>query len=361
MYQGSGDPHRARPARDTPAGFSPEATARSVLARLRKLLDDYTPGLPVPRAGVPDTLAAPLNDPILECERLFVRGWLHWLNDEPAAAPPLLAEAMSRAREQSTFDALAESAYWCARVRLLLGQDAALADFESVLRSLGGSPRATVWFIDLLGRAGRSERAEQVWKSLRGNRRIAGIAEGLLLEARFLLRRGELTPAERLLSEAAPANGVVWVERLLLLAWIAATQKQAEKARSLLRQANDGPYPLAALRNWAARIEQRLDGAWEVEGTSTHLLPELRDFLRGQQARQEGRIDEAIPAYRSALGNGLAQPLARYALACLGQEDMAAQSRRIPRNASARRAQRLSGHCRRALPSLSRHPATKLA
>src|SRR5262245_51543174 len=150
MYHGAGDPRSAQSSLDTPVGFSPEATARVVLARIRKLLDAYTPGMLVARTRLSDILAAALSDPILECERLFVIGWLHWLNDEPSAAEPLLAEAMRHAREQNATEALAESAYWCARVRLLLARSEALAEFESVLRTLGGSPRATAWFVDLL-------------------------------------------------------------------------------------------------------------------------------------------------------------------------------------------------------------------
>ena len=238
MYHGPGDPRSARRSLDMPAGFSPEATARVVLARVRKLLDDHTPGLPVER-GLPDALAVTLNDPALERERLFLLGWLHWLNDDPAAAELLLAEAMHRACEENAIEALAESAYWGARVRLLLGRGEALTKFESVLRTLGGSPRATAWFVDLLGRAGRIDRAEQVWKSVRGNRRVAGCAEGPLLEARMLLRHGEITAAERLLSEVKPTSGVVWVEHRLLLAWIAVTQKQHDKGRDLLRQARE--------------------------------------------------------------------------------------------------------------------------
>jgi hypothetical protein len=161
-----------------------------------------------------------------------------------------------------------------------------------------------------------------VWKSVRGNRRVAGCVEGPLLEARLLLRRGELIPAERLLIEATPTNGVVWVERLLLLAWIAASQRQAEKAREWLHQASEGPYPASALRSWTARVEQRLGGDKNSE-QGGRVPAALQDFASGQRARCEGRIEEARTAYRAALASPMAQPFARYALACLGQEDMA--------------------------------------
>src|SRR5207245_2802920 len=114
---------------------------------------------------------------------------------------------------------LARAAYWSARVRILAGRPDAVAEFEAVLRTLGGSPQATAWFVDLLWRAGRVDRAEQVWRSVRGNRRVTACDEGPLLEARALLRRGEAGPAEKVLHDAAPAGGVAWVERRLLLAW----------------------------------------------------------------------------------------------------------------------------------------------
>lgn len=322
MYHGADNPRSAQGSRDQLAGFSAEATARTALARLRKLLDAFTPGLTIERGRLPEGLSAALADAALERERLFALGWLHWLLDEPVAAEPRLAEALQRAREQNAAEAMAETAYWRTRVLLLLGRSEAMAEYETVLRSLSGSPRAAAWLVDLLGRAGRVDRAEQVWKSVRGNRRVVGCPEGPLLEARLLLRRGELTLAERLLNEATPASGVVWVERLLLLAWIATNQKQAEKARDLLRQASAGPYPASALRNWTQRIEQRLRGEGSIEGEAGPAA--LRDFLHGQKARREGRLEEALTAYRAALAQPLAQPFARYALACLGQEDPAA-------------------------------------
>src|SRR6516225_6057777 len=117
MYQGADDPRSAQRSLDVPAGFGPEATARTGLARIRRLLEAYTPGMSLDRTRSREELATPLSDPILERERFFALGWLHWLNDEPAAAETLLAEATQRAREQNDLPALAESAYWRARVR----------------------------------------------------------------------------------------------------------------------------------------------------------------------------------------------------------------------------------------------------
>src|SRR5262249_51213045 len=49
-----------------------------------------------------------------------------------------------------------------------------------------------------------------------------------------------------------------------------------------------------------------------------------RDLLRGHEALRAGRTEEAAVAYRAALACPAMQPFARYALACLGQDDHAA-------------------------------------
>src|SRR5262249_36834511 len=153
-----------------------------------------------------------------------------------------------------------------------------------------------------------------VWKSLRGNRKIAACPESPLLEARALLRRGELAAAERGLNEAAPVNGVVWVERQLLLAWAAFTAGQTERGPALLEQARDGPYPGDALDAWRLLCERRsqAESAEPGEGGAPSALA---DYLRGQQARLEGNGEMAVAACRAALASPAAQPFARYALA----------------------------------------------
>jgi hypothetical protein len=327
--------------RDAPAGADPGAAAPLALGRVRKLLTAYAPGLPVDGARLRAALGAALPQPAREAERLFALGWLRWLEGEAVAAELLLAEAGARARQapataapQGEADAaaglpplgpgvlLARAAYWHARVRLRRGRAEAVAEFEAVLRTLGGSPQATAWFVDLLWRGGRLDRAEQVWKSLRGNRRVSGCDEGPLLEARALLRRGELAPAERVLQEAAPAGGVAWVERRLLLAWALAALRQPERARAAFAEAQQGPYPAAALAEWGRLLEGHARGlADEADGP---VPPALQDFVRGQQARAEGDAGAAAAAYRAALASPVAQPFARYALAALGQEDAAA-------------------------------------
>ncbi|HZY89575.1 MAG TPA: hypothetical protein VFE78_32435, partial [Gemmataceae bacterium] len=323
MYHGAGDARAAPRLVEAPPGPGPEAAARLALTRVRKQRTAFTPDVPFDRARLQEALAGALAEPELERERLFGLGWLRWLEGEAVAAAPLFAEALRQARAANAAESVAEAAYWSARVGVLLGRAEAVGEFEAVLRTLGGSPQATAWFVDLLWRAGRPDRAEQVWKSVRGNRRVMACDEGPLLEARSLLRRGETAPAERLLQEANPANGVVWVERHLLLAWAQAGMKQPERALASLRQAAQGPYPAAALRTWLELVGQRTRGTVAPpEGAGA--APALRDYLRGQQARREGQDGPAAEAYRAALGSPAAQPFARYGLVCLGLDDAAA-------------------------------------
>src|SRR5262249_8854381 len=82
---------------------------------------------------------------------------------------------------------------------------------------------------------------------VRTNKRVIACEEGPLLEARVLLRRGELGPAEKALREAAPFSGPLRVEQYLLLAWVRAGQRKHEQAAEAFRQAEQGPYPRAAL------------------------------------------------------------------------------------------------------------------
>jgi hypothetical protein len=306
---------------ETPACLDPGEAARQGLARVRKVLTAFVPGMSLDRSRLQAALAGALAQPDVEAERLFALGWLRWLEGETVAAEPLLAEALRQARQVNALPLVAESAYWLARVRILLNRAEALSDFEAVLRTLGGSPQATAWFVDLLWRAGRVDRAEQVWKSVRGNRKVSACPEGALLEARALLRKGESAAAERLLNEE-PAHGVVWVERLLLLAWAFTAQKQFPRVQPLLQQAGQGPYPAAAMQSWQTFLERR--GRGELLTAEKPVPAALRDFLTGQQARLAGQREEAVRAHRAALASPGIQPFARYALACLGEEDLAA-------------------------------------
>ncbi len=312
------------------SGEVPAATGLLALGRVRKLLMGYLPGMACNPSRLRTALAAPLSGPAFDAERLFALGWLRWLEGEDgegafaeaialARALPAPAESKGALPPLAPVELLARAAYWRARAGLLRGRAEALTEFEAVLRSLGNSPQATAWFVDLLWRAGRTDRAEQVWKSVRGNRRVSGCDEGPLLEARALLRRGESAPAERALQEAVPAGGVAWVERRLLLAWALATLRQPERALAALAEAERGPYPVAGLAEWRRLLEGRTRGAL-LDGGAT---PLLRDYLRGQAARQADQGDEAAAAYRAALAGPVGQPFARAGLAALGQDDWA--------------------------------------
>jgi hypothetical protein len=323
MYQRVDTSRTARSDAGAIDGSDPRAAAERAAERVRKLLTAYVPNLPFDRASLRSTLEAPLPAGDREAERWFALGWVCWLDGDFTPAEAILADAVRLARSGGAVELLAEAAYWRARVQNLLGRPDAVDGFEEVLRTLDGSPRATAWFVDLLWRSGRVDRAEQVWKSVRGNRRISACEEGPLLEARVLLRRGEVPPAQRLLEDMTPRNGVLFVERLLLLAWILTAQKRPEQALKAWQQACEGPYPVAALDAWRALVEHRCGGPPPSEAVSRPPAA-LRDWLHGQQERKEGRLDRAAEAYRAVLAFPAARPFARYALAGRGAEDYAA-------------------------------------
>jgi hypothetical protein len=273
------------------------------LSRVRQILNAYVPGMVVDATRWQKALAAALPEPARQMERLFALGFLHWLGGNLVGAEAVLDGALGRAKQDGATAQIGETAYWRARVRIQLGKPDLLADYEAVLRTLGGSPQATAWFVDLLWRAGRVERAEQIWKSVKLNKRVAACDEGPLLEARMGLRRGAVTPAERMLTEASPASGVVQVERWLLLAWVAVTQKQVDKALGFLKQAEQAPYPAAALQEWRRAVERRLQGdKWTLDA-SQPVPGVLTELFRGHASRKSGHCDEAATAYRAALAN----------------------------------------------------------
>jgi hypothetical protein len=315
----AGDHLAARRALEAAPDLGLDGAALLALCWVRQVLSDRPHGTCVDAAVLQAVLAEPFDDPRLEADRQFALGWLHWLTGAPERAEPLLAAA-SGALSRARAGAAGEAAYWLARVRLGLGHAEAVADYEKALRALPASPQATCWFVDLLGRSGQLDRAEGVWKAVRGNRRVAACDEAPLLEARSLLRRDETTAAERALADANPRGGVVQVERLLMLAWALAAHGQADRAAECLRQAEAGPYPPAALRAW-----QRLFDLRRAPGPDWPEAPgPLADWVAGQRARAEGRRDEAAAALRAASAVAALRPFARYALACLGEDDFAA-------------------------------------
>src|SRR5262249_18926250 len=153
------DPRSARRLAEGPAGRDTAEEARLALGRVRKALTAYTPGMYLDRPRLRESLATALPQPEQEAERLFALGWLGWLEGDPAAGEPWLDEGVGAAGQANATGLLAEAAYWRGRVRILLDRADAVAGFEAVLRSLGGSPQATAWFVDLLGRAGWVDRA----------------------------------------------------------------------------------------------------------------------------------------------------------------------------------------------------------
>jgi tetratricopeptide (TPR) repeat protein len=315
MYDRADVPRVARRQTESLPGRNPEDGVRRAVGRVRKVLTAFRPGLPLDSGVLRTALNTTLPQPESEAERLFALGWLSWLDGAFAEAEPWLVKALDLAREANAWCQLAESAYWLARVRVRLERSDAVSAFEGVLRQLGGSPQATAWFVDLLWRSGRVDRAEHVWKSMRGNKRVSTCAEGPVLEARSLLRRGELGGAIKVLVECQPANGVVWVERLLLLAWAEAAQGRRDKAEELLKRVENCPYPRPALESWRRAVS----GA---EAALPPFVPvALRDLERGCRALAEARTKDAVAAFRAALGSAPALPFARYALACLGHDN----------------------------------------
>ena len=321
MYQGDGSPHMTPPLMGSPSKAAPDGAARLVLKRVRKALTAHADGVRLDPVRLIQILST-APPPAREAERSFALGWLHWLRGDFAAAEPALAEAIRLARRQEGAPP-AETAYWLGRVRVLLGRSDAVSEYETVLRETRGEARAVAWLVDLLGRAGRVDRAEQVWKSVRANKKVTACDEGPLLEARALLRRGETAPAERLLNESAPGNGVVQTERRLLLAWALTSLKQYDRAKEQFDRAKEGPYPAAALECWRILLEKRRAGraaSPEEAGRPSALAP----LLRGYEALRQGESERAVEALREAAAIPASSAFARYALARLGRDDPAA-------------------------------------
>jgi tetratricopeptide (TPR) repeat protein len=298
----AGNPAAARRALEASPDLDLGSAGLLALCWVREVLSDRPHGSCVDAAVLQAVLTTPFDHPRLEADRQFALGWLYWLSGAATQAEPLLvtaAEALAREKP----DAATEAAYWLARLRLGLGQAGAVGDYERALRTLPASPQGTCWFVDLLWRSWQLDRAEGVWKTVRGNRRVTACDEAPLLEARALLRRDEKA-AERALADASPRGGVVQVERLLLLAWALAMRGESGQAAECLRQAESGPYPAAALQAW-----QQLFQARQATGTDWPEAPAaFANWLAGQRARAEGRPDEALAALREAVSERTTSP-----------------------------------------------------
>jgi hypothetical protein len=175
---------------------------------------------------------------------------LSWLDGAFATAAGFLEESVRIHRESQESSARTEAAYWLARVRIQSRQKDVIAQYEEELRTLGGLPQSVAWFVDLLWRARLPDRAQQVWKTVRANPRIAGCDESFLIDARFHLHCGELERAGLCLANAEPRGGVLRVERLLYLALTKLKRHRLNEAAEFIHQAERGPYPASALQKW---------------------------------------------------------------------------------------------------------------
>ncbi len=298
--------------------MTPELRARHALGRVEQLFSEATPERTIDRDRIRAALQAPLADAEMEQQRLFVLGWLGWLDDDLPSAKSWLARCTG-----------ARAAYWLARVRLLMGDVEGLSAYEQQMRTFQGSPQATCWFVDLLWRAGRHERATQVWKSVRLNKRVTACEEAVLLEARALLGQDDAA-AEKMLREATPHNTVLQTERLLLLAWLMSVRQKRDEALDLIDEVRVAVYPLRAVAAWHAMILRR-DTNTFADLERLHLSPPARAWIQAQQARLPG----GDPARVLTLLEGTAgvprlQGLVRYVRACLGREDFAALLASLP-------------------------------
>lgn len=309
-------PTLRRPSR---RGLVPQEALRLALSRIDKAQSAYRADLHFDPARLRTRLNMVVPGAPHETARVWSLGWLAWLLGENDKAELLLDQAAQMAKTAGDLELLAKAGYWLARVQMLREKPEALPNYEGLLRVLKGSAQGTVWFVDLLIRSGRLDRAEQVWKSVKANKKVAGANEANFIEARLALRRGETAAAEKLLQEMPETNGVLEAEKRLLLAWMAASRKQDATALQLWEEASERLYPPAALDAWRELLALREKGDADLFVAD---VPSLRPLFRGQIARLEGRTDDAIAAYREALQLAANQPWARYGLALLGADDL---------------------------------------
>lgn len=300
-------------------GLVPQEALRLALSRVDKALFGYRADLHFDAARLRTRLSVQVPGAPQELLRVWSLGWLAWLTGEYDKAELVLEQALHLARAAADIEMMARAGYWLARVQMLREKPDALAGYETLLRALKGSPQGTVWFVDLLIRVGRMDRAEQVWKSVKANKKVSGANEATLIEARLMLRRGENANAEKALQDMPETNGVLEAEKKLLLAWMAASKKQDATALQLWEEARQRLYPPPALDAWRDLLARRENNDATVPDT----VPlSLRPLFQAQQARSDGDNDKAIAGYREALQLAVNAPLARYGLALLGADDL---------------------------------------
>jgi tetratricopeptide (TPR) repeat protein len=309
-------PTLRRPAR---RGLVPQEALRLALSRVEKAHQGYRADLHFDPIRLRNRLNMVVPGAPQETMRVWSLGWLAWLTGEYDKAELILEQATQMAKAAGDLEMLARAGYWLARVQMLREKPDAISSFEALLRVLKGSPQGTVWFVDLLIRAGRMDRAEQVWKSVKANKKVSGANEATLIEARLMLRRGESANAEKALQEMPETSGVLEAEKKLLLAWMAASKKQDATALQLWEEACKRLYPPPALDAWRELLQLREKADATLPETPP---PSLRTLFRAQQARIDGRSEEAIAGFREAMQLAVNAPWARYGLALLGADDL---------------------------------------
>src|SRR5436305_7071159 len=107
MFQQVDEVRSAGRIREMPTSHGPEEAARLALARVRKVLTAYLPGMSFDIGRLQAALSPPLPRSSDETERLLALGFLHFLEDNLPAAEPLLHEAVLAAQRDSQLELLA--------------------------------------------------------------------------------------------------------------------------------------------------------------------------------------------------------------------------------------------------------------
>lgn len=305
---------------DGPKPMPIETQAEQALQRVRRMFEarSTSDGLNVDQIRA--SLELPLNQQEQIAERFFLHGWLSWYAGDNEQA----AQEFSQALEQSSSDELTgESAYWLARMRIRAGNLDAINEFETTLRQLGGSPRITCWFVDLLWRVGNFERAEQIWKAVRANRKAKQCEEYTLLEAKSLLHQGEYDKASDILENVSLNHGILQSERTLMLTWIAMESDKVEEARDYFIDGIYGLMPETVRDLWAEVLDVR-----EGELSASEVLSNLslqgtqQRWVEAQQARADGDLYRAKEILTTLNEYEPLKAFVLYARAAIEQSDL---------------------------------------